>query len=243
MRTAGGTQSERTLEADVDWSVADIDMDGTATVRLLIHNQKEEVSSSNASFARYIPYSEIAVTSDGRLIYGKILVDDSSRIRTRKIMDVVPGVRLLADKDFLNNYFERLWYSVDSTNIDTLGTPVVRSYDSTVLWSAEHDTSLYGRNEIYRSAYLISYKNRGKVTYTLQDTAVNNIHYWHLLATSDGESFFTVHYKNKYHYVQNILFRKDDGLIQAMRSTIETHNGAFMTTGETSLELTKMEWN
>jgi hypothetical protein len=141
-------------------------------------------------------------------------------------------------------YFERLWFTLDPLPIDTLGTPYIRNFDTTIARPYEHDTMVYARMDTFLTAAINPYQYKGKSTYTLRDTTVDNRHFWSLRYVTDAESFFVRYPKlrpNESHRVTDILFRKEDGLVQSWHYTLENHNGSSASNSEMWLKLISID--
>ena len=186
---------------------------------------------------------------NGKLLYARILIDDTERALTKQYVGKIPGLRLLSDAEALLPHFERLWYTLDtSVHLDTLGTPVTVSFDSTSMRSFEHDTMVYGRLDTFLTTPAIPYEYRrvGKTTYSLRDTAIDQQHFWALDAVTDEETSsvrFPNLRPNESHRSAVLVFRKEDGIIQSWHYTLENHNGSVSSNSEMWLALTAVEGN
>ncbi len=243
MRKKGRKEWETVFEADPDWQVKDVDMDGAATVLFTVANRREkyEEGTRRLNFIHMPPQSQISVSAKGRLLYGKILIDDAERTRSKKAKKDGFDVKLNSDRSVLDGYLKKLWWAIDTVAVDTNGTPHDHEYDK--VWNAayEHDTALYGRMGHFKVGDVALREDKGKATYTMRDTVVGGQRLWSLHIIRDGKELQSENYINEYHRTDDILFRKSDGLIHRWEAQIEDHNGVAVFSTDEVLELKKIE--
>lgn len=242
MRKKGERESVTTLEADPDWRITDVDMDGAATIVVTIPNREEDhrerMRHINAS--HLTPQSRIVLDARGQLQYGKILIDDAPRTKTKELLDKIPGLNLLPEKDILREHMSWIWFILDTLPLDTLGTETISRFDTVVHGQNEKDTVTFGRNDRLRTAYHFSYHHVGTSRYSLRDTVADGFHFWRLRILTDAEEKHGSH-TSTYHRESNVLLRKKDGLIYRLRATWENHNGNSVNNSETDLDLKSVE--
>jgi hypothetical protein len=242
MRKRGDRESETTLEADPDWRIESVDMDGAATIVVTIPNREEDhrerIRHINAS--HITPQSRITMNDRGYLLYGKILVDDAPRVETKQLMDKVPDLTLMSDKDLLRQQMGWIWYVLDTLPLDTLGTEAISRFDTTVHGQSEKDTITFGHKDRIRTAHEFSYHHNGTSHYSLKDTVAEGSHFWRLLVVTDAEQNYRA-YTGTYHKVTTVLFRKKDNLLHKLHITEEHHTRTAVNTGEVWIDLKSVD--
>src|SRR5581483_4963732 len=248
MRRRGGREAQTDFEADPEWNIQSVTMDGGTLAVLTVKDRAETYKNGawRMSFLHFTPQSQIAMDANGNLLFAKILVDDTERQHTKAYIGKIPGLRLLPDIEAFRPHFERLWYTFDTVQMDTMGTAVTVSFDSTSARPFEHDTMVYGRMDTFLTTPAIPYEylNKGKTTYSLRDTTVGTEHFWALDVVTDAESSsvrFPNLRPNESHKSSVLLFRKEDGILQAWHYTFENHNGSTSSNSEMWLTLTAVE--
>jgi hypothetical protein len=248
MRRRGGKEYQTNFEADPEWDVEDVSVDNEARAILTVRNRMEIYRNGNwhLNFLHFTPQSEIAMNNSGALLYAKILIDDTERSHTKQYVGKIPGLRLLPDIQAVGPYFERLWYTLDTVKLDTIGTPITVGFDSSVAHPFEHDTMVYGRLDTFVSTQAIPYEYRykGTTAYSLRDTVVGDRHFWALDAVTDEETSslkFSNSHPTGSHRSSVVLFRKEDCILQSWHYTLETHANGGSSNSEMWLTLTSIE--
>ena len=237
----GEQSTEGVFEADPDWQVREVDMDGIALV--LLEMQHRIVNGDQVfDLAHYTPASMVEISTTGGLLYGKILVDDTLRNSTKAILAKYPQLRLLRDKEALELFLPRVWPSLDTLSLDTNGKLYVRTFDSIVSEPSERDTTLWGKLGVYPTATRVMYHHKGKALLTLKDTVLGKQHFWLEHIVTDGESYEDDDKSAiPYHDDADILFRKSDDLIQIWSYILESHGDTFKSHVEMTMKLTSID--
>jgi hypothetical protein len=220
----GERPTETVFEADPDWQINDVDMNGGAIILLTLLNRREEYLVGHQPLAHsfFVPQTELALDNKGTLVYAKITVDDTNRTLRKARQKIDPAVHVSSDFDMVKELMKQLWFAIDTLSIDTLGTPYIVKFDSAVQWGPKR-----------------TLERVGNTSYTLHDTLVSGVHKWHLcFVTEDkykGDGF-----TEKRHTVDDVVFRKQDCIIEQWQYVSELHTGSGLATYKMSLDLTSI---
>jgi hypothetical protein len=248
MGRRGGGESVTEFETDPEWDIEDVTTAGEAHAILTMRNRNETYVQGHRrlNFLHFTPRSEIAMDHNGALVFARIIADDTQRSLTKKYIGKIPGLSLASDFDVLLPYFDRVWYAMDSASVDTTGVLYTERYDSIAAQPYEHDTMVYGRLDTFRTAAIDSLRTDGTNKYTLHDTVINGVHFWTLHIDSDSQSAMTRYPSRSQqhsHKISDLLFRKQDGILQSWHYTLEVHANNAIASSEMWLTLTSLVGN
>ena len=255
MRPSGNHVFSVVREADPEFIVKDVDSLGGARMDLVIRNRfvKYPHFRRYPTYTDLIPVSEIFLNSVGKLLSGKIYVDDTLRSFTRKLISREPYAALLPDNQILFWAARQLWFEWDSKPYNQDSFTAVRSFDTAIrridedaIWVETQDAPI-----ITLDSFISNHS--GRTVYTMTDTTVDDMIYSHLHYTTIsivGSTHFKSVEKLRGELmpgsveeaVGDILFRKTDGIAYNWQINTELHNGGeFAQYSEVQISLKRIE--
>jgi hypothetical protein len=103
---------------------------------------------------------------------------------------------------------------------------------------------VWGRRDTLLTARVDSDHESGAKSILLMDTIVNNFHFWKLSTIENGQWAFVrfpTRTETHWHRTSELLFRKEDGILQSWHYILDTHYNGGSVNSEMWLTLTSIE--